>query len=73
MQLLCRCSRWSKVPVFGRGPRAGGQDPPLKGARGAGRDAQRPWIGARMLAHTPEELIHLGLDPHPNQEEAGKL
>jgi hypothetical protein len=61
LRLVCRRrSRWSKVPVFGRGPGAGGQDPPLKGARGAGRDAQRPWIGARMLAHTPEELLGSG-------------
>lgn len=61
LRLLCsRGSRWSKVPVFGRGPGAGGQDPPLKGARGAGRDAHRPWSGARMLAHTPEELVGSG-------------
>lgn len=60
LRLVCRRSRWSKVPVFGRGPGAGSQDPPLKGARGAGRDAQRPWIGARMLAHTPEELLRSG-------------
>lgn len=60
LRLVCRRSRWSKVPVFGGGPGAGGQDPPLKGARGAGRDAQRPWIGARMLAHTPEKLLGYG-------------
>lgn len=60
LRLVCRRSRWSKVPVFGRGPGAASQDPPLKGARGAGRDAQKPWIGARMLAHTPEEVLGSG-------------
>lgn len=69
LRVVCRRRRRrshrSKVPAFGRGPGAGDQDPPLKGAREAGRDAQRPWRRARHLSY-------LGGTPHLNQKEAEK-